>query len=248
MRGWQIFKHSFWMVMNNLEVAFRLSAVLYAIQALNQVLILLYSPADPGAAEPAAIDAGAALLLLLTGLLAVLASLWIAVAWHRYVLTGEVPGGAVPPLHGALILGYLGRSLMIGLLIVVALMLAAVPVFAVVAVVPALGMLSLLSLVGLGAYLFFRLGVILPAGAVGRRMTLREAWNATGKEQESIITLALIVMGLSLLLQVPAWLNPDPASVINLLYSIVTGWFATMVGASTLTTLYGVYIEGRAID
>lgn len=246
MRGWQIFRHSFWMVINNIETAFRLSVVLYALQALNQVLVLLYAPTDPANSAP--VSPGLAMTFLATGLLAVFASLWIAVAWHRFVLEGEAQDGAVPPLHGGLILGYLGRSMMIGLILAVALILAAIPAVIVTGFVPALGALMLLGLVGLGIYLFLRLCVLLPAGAVGRNLTLREAWLATGKEQESIVVLALILAGLSVLIQLPSWFNPDPRSFINLIYSVVTGWFVTMIGISVLTTLFNVCVEGQRID
>ncbi|MBY6120566.1 hypothetical protein [Mameliella alba] len=246
MRGWQIFRHSFRMVLNNLEAAFRLSAVLYAVQALNQVLVLLAAPAEGSAAT--VINPGMAMMVLATSILAIVASLWIAVAWHRYVLTGEEPDGAVPPWHGGLVLAYLGRSVMIALLVVVALVAALIPVTALMAMAPALGLPLMLMVVALAVYLFFRFGVMLPAGAIDRKMTLREAWAATGKDQEAMVVLTLLVTGMVVAVQLPAMLNPDPHSLINLVYSVVVGWFATMIGISVLTTLYGVCVEGRDID
>lgn len=246
MRGWQVFKHSFWMVINNLEVAFRVSAVLYAVQALNQVLILMAAPAD-GPAD-AVVSPGLALMIMVTAILAIVASLWIAVAWHRYVLTGEAPEGALPQWHGGLILGYLGRSVMIALLIAVAVVAAMIPVGFVMSLAPGAALPLVLMVVGLAAYLFFRFSVLLPAGAVDRKLTLREAWTATGKEREAVLVVTLIVVGFSVLVQVPAWLNPNQASLVNLAYSIVVGWFATMIGISVLTTLYGLCVEGRDID
>lgn len=246
MRGWQIFKHSFRMVINNLEAAFRLSAVLYAIQALNQVLVLLASPANAEGAT--VISPGMAFMVLVTSILAIVASLWIAVAWHRFVLTGEVPDSAVPPWHGGLILAYLGRSIMIALLVAVALVAALIPMSAVMTMAPGTGLPLLLILLGLAVYLFFRFGVLLPAGAIERKMTLREAWAATGKDNNAMFVLTLIVVGMVVAVQLPAMLNPDPQSLVNLIYSVVVGWFATMIGISILTTLYGVFVEGRDID
>lgn len=246
MRGWQVFKHSFGMVINNLEAAFRLSAVLYAVQAVNQVLMLMVAPSgDP---TEAMVSPGLALMVLVTALLGIVSSLWIAVAWHRYVLTGEAPIGVVPQWHGGLILAYLGRSLLIGLLILVAVVAAMIPVGVVMAAAPGAGVPLMLLLVALAAYLFFRFGVMLPAGAIDRKMTLREAWAATAKEKEAVLGVTFIVVGVTVLVQLPAWLNPDPGSVVNLVYSVVLGWFATMVGVSVLTTLYGICVEGRDID
>ncbi len=246
MRGWQIFRYSFWMVINNLETAFRLSVVLYALQALNQVLVLLYAPEEPVTGTPVGLEIG--VIFLVTGFLAIFASLWIAVAWHRFVLTGESEEGAVPPLHGSLILGYLGRSIMIGLIIALALIAVGVPLLMASMAAPLIGFVMLIGLLVIGAYLFLRLGLILPAGAVGQKLSLREAWMATAKDHGSILVLALIVVLLSALVQLPTWLNPEPRSFINLVYSVVTGWFGTMIGVSVLTTLFAVYIEGRSID
>lgn len=246
MRGWLVFKHSFWIVINNLEVAFRISAVLYAVQALNQVLILMAAPA--GDVGEAVVSPGMALMVLATAFLAVVASLWIAVAWHRYVLTGETPEGVLPEWRGGLVLAYLGRSVMIALLVSLAVVGAMIPVGIVMAAAPGAGLPLLMVVIALAVYLFFRFGVMLPAGAIDRKLTLREAWAATATEHGTIVVLSLIVVGFSLLLQMPAWLNPNPQSLINLVYSIVVGWFATMIGVSALTTLYGISVEGRDID
>ncbi|ASP19729.1 membrane protein [Antarctobacter heliothermus] len=246
MRGWQVFKHSFWIVINNLEVAFRISAVLYAVQALNQVLILMATPT--GNVGETVVSPGMALMVLATAFLAIVASLWIAVAWHRFVLTGEIPEGALPKWQGGLVLAYLGRSVMIALLVSLAVVVAMIPIGIVMAAAPGTGLPLLMALVALAVYLFFRFGVLLPAGAIDRKMTLREAWAATAKEHGTIVVLSLIAVFFSVLVQLPAWLNPDPQSLINLVYSVVVGWFATMIGVSALTTLYGISVEGRDID
>lgn len=246
MRGWQIFRYSFWMVINNIETAFRLSVVLYALQALNQVLVLLYAPEEPITGTP--VSPVIAVIFLVTGFLAIFASLWIAVAWHRFVLTGESEAGAVPPLHGSLILGYLGRSIMIGLIIALALVIVGVPVFMATAAAPLTGFVMLVGLFVIGAYLFLRLSLILPACAIGQKITVKEAWTATAKDHGSVFVLAVIVVFLGAVLQIPTWLTPDPRSFVNLVYTVVTGWFTTMIGVSVLTTLFRVYIESRSLD
>ena len=103
-------------------------------------------------------------------------------------------------------------------------------------------------LIGLAAYLFFRLGVMLPAAAMGEKLTLSEAWTATKGESSTILTFALIVVGASIVIQLPSWFNDNPASVVNVVYSLVVNWFATIIGISVLTTLYGHFVEKRPID
>jgi hypothetical protein len=48
--------------------------------------------------------------------------------------------------------------------------------------------------------------------------------------------------------QIPSMVSANPGSLISLIYGQVTGWFLMMFGVSTLTTLYGHYVEGRPID
>jgi hypothetical protein len=89
---------------------------------------------------------------------------------------------------------------------------------------------------------------MLPAAALGQKLSLGDAWQATKGESGTIVTLALIVVGASVIIQLPSWLNDDPTSIINIVYSLVVNWFATIIGISVLTTLYGHFVEKRPID
>ncbi|MHA6347322.1 hypothetical protein [Roseivivax sp. CAU 1761] len=246
MTGWRIFVHSARLVLDNLGAAFRVSLVLYLIQAAAQIAGFLNPPdmveLPEGGAVPG-LGAGFLVQNLLLGALGILASLWIAVAWHRFVLAGEVPEGWLPHWHGASMAGYLGRSLMIAAILALLVLVLAIPLGLFAA--PAL---FLLLTLGAAAALFFRLCPMLPAAAMGRPMGLREAWEATRGETGTMLVLALIVVGGSLLASLPSLFNPDPASAINLIYSVVVNWFLTMIGITVLTTIYGHYVEGRRID
>ncbi len=247
MKGWKIFVHSVRLVLNNIGPALQVSLVLYLVQVANQLVLFLNPPVETVEGFPV-MTPGMAGTSALLGLLSIVASLWIAVAWHRYVLAEEAPQGWLPRWHGSNMLGYLGRSILIGLLIALAVLVASVPAGLVMVGVPSLAGVMFLGLVGLAGYLFFRLGVMLPAAAMGRPMKLTEAWAATRDSDGAVVLLALIVIAASVIVQAPSWLNASPASVVNLVYVVVTGWFATIIGISVLTTLYGHYVEGRAID
>ena len=250
MKGWQIFRHSFNLVMANLDQAIKLSLVLYLVQSGYTIYAFLNPPQmmEFDGVEVPFMDPSTILPTILFGLLAIVASLWIAVAWHRFALTGEMAAGWVPQFHGPEILGYLGRSILIGVLVVVAIFVVSIPVGIISFGLPGLAGLMTLVLIGIGAYLFFRLGVMLPAAALGVPLTLSKAWNDTKGESGTILTLALIVVGASIVIQLPSWFNDDPSSVINLVYSLVVNWFATIIGISVLTTLYGHFVERRSID
>lgn len=245
--GWTIFMHSVRMVLDNLGPALRVSAVLYLLQAASQILTFFMPQADPTAGDPTVAPVAAGELLLLM-VLALVASLWIAVGWHRFVLTGETPRGWLPAWHGSEILSYLGRSIVIGLLIGLGIAVIGGLAMGVAMAVPGLMGMVAFGLVGLASYVFFRIGLILPAAALGEKLSLGESWQATAKDDKAILVLALIVMAGQFLISVPAMIDGNSSSVISLVYSIVVNWFATMIGISVLTTLYGYFVEGRSLD
>ncbi len=245
--GWKIFMHSVRMVLDNLGPALRVSAVLYLLQAASQIVTFMMPQADPMGGDPAAAPVAAGELLILM-ILALVASLWIAVGWHRFVLTGETPRGWLPAWHGSEMLSYLGRSIVIGLLIGLGIAVIGGLAMGVAMAAPGLVGLVAFGLVGLASYVFFRIGLILPAAALGKTLSLGESWKATAKDDKAILVLALIVMAGQFLISVPAMIDGDSSSVISLIYSIVVNWFATMIGISVLTTLYGCFVEGRALD
>ncbi len=252
MRGWQIFTHSAGLVFRNLPVALRLSLVPYCAHLAAQLYLfvnpdLVSVPSGLGGDLPQVEPAQYGIFLLLQ-IASLVASLWIAVAWHRYVLTEEFTAGWLPPLRGDLVLGYFGRSVMLGLLVLIAMLIVAIPAGVFMTIVPAATIALLLVTVVVGFYIFLRLGVILPAGAVDRKMTLRQAWTATGSEQRAILGLCLVSVGFIVLLQIPLILVPDGNSAFGLVYGLAFGWLATMVGSSVLTSLYGICVEKRSID
>ncbi|WP_439123569.1 hypothetical protein [Marivita sp.] len=250
MKGWQIFRHSFNLVMANLDQALRLSLVLYLVQSCYTVYSFLNPPQtmEFEGTEIPIMAPETILPTIILGLLAVIASLWIAVAWHRFALTGETTKSWVPHFHGSEIMGYLGRSILIGVLVVLAIVVVSIPVGIISLGLPALAGLMSLIMIGVAAYLFFRLGIMLPAAALGERLSLANAWDATKGQSATILMLALIVVGASVVIQLPSWFNDDPNSIINVVYSLVVNWFATIIGISVLTTLYGHFVENRPID
>jgi hypothetical protein len=248
-QGWLIFRHSFNLLMENLEQAFRLSFLLYLVQS-SYAIYLFFNPAQTTELEGMQVMVTAPEDMLPTvffGFVAIVGSVWIAVAWHRFVLNGEVTGGWLPEFRGSLILGYLGRSIMIGVLVIFGVIVLSIPISIIAVGLPGLAGLMTLVMIGAGAYFFFRLGIMLPAAALGEKLTLADAWDATSGKSDTILTLALIVVGGSVLIQLPSQFNDAPDSTITLVYTLVVNWFATIIGISVLTTLYGHYVEQRPI-
>ncbi|MEP1929779.1 MAG: hypothetical protein ABJJ37_00680, partial [Roseibium sp.] len=115
MLGWQIFTHSVRLVWANRSIALRISAVLYVVSAVFQVWTQSLSV---GPVEDATQASGSGFLDLVFAAASLIISLWIAVAWHRYILMEEVPQGFLPKWHGDRMAAYFGRSILIMLIMV----------------------------------------------------------------------------------------------------------------------------------
>ena len=249
MLGWQIFKHSFSMVTRNLGKAIHICAVPWVIAfAIILVLALAmgvsFDSLTSGAAGGGLVGG---LLLVLIILVVIATALWIAVAWHRYILLGESPSGLLPPIHQDRMLAYLGRGFVLFLLFMVtgAILLGLVASMA--AVIPAVALIIGFA-VGLAmVVIFYRLSVILPAAALGQSMSLKQALEHTRGATGTIVIIALSLFMTELAIQtVTLLLSFIP--VVGVLASIAATMFTTMLGISILTTLYGYYIEKRELS
>lgn len=152
---------------------------------------------DPNADPQAAL--GQAGFQILFGIAAFVIAIPFVTAWYRFCISkGRADPGQIRYAFGNREFAYLGYSLLLilitlGVLIVPAVLLAAAPAF---------GVLMLLAALPLLLYLYARFTLVLPAAAVGQRMSLGESWRATRESAWSIVGLyalmLLIVLGISL--------------------------------------------------
>ena len=248
--------HSVRLVLGNLEAAFRVSAVLYLVSAGVQAWFLIRfgdvsqaiqmgNPASMAMMDGSYV--GAALLSTITTMII---GLWIAVAWHRFVLVGEQPDGWLPQWQGGRLLGYFGRSILIMLVAMIAALIIGIPLGMLMGFVggPAMAWTIPVLIMLLVMSIFYRLCLILPAAALDKPIRLGAAWEATKDQTGTIVSLAIVTLAATLIMQIPSMLNSDPTSIINIVYSLVVGWFMMLIGVSVLTTFYGHFIEGREVD
>lgn len=244
MKGWRIVRHSLRQVFMNPGGALRVSGLLFLVQILfGFVVILVFGSGrgmmGGGMSGPAA----------LTALFSLAASLWIAVAWHRYVLLGEAPG-LLPVFRGDRLLAYLFYSLGYGLIVLVVGWLWSMAVgFALRPVM--MGNIGM-ALVVWGALVFLPLALLtlrmttaLPGVALGKETPFLAGWEATSGASADILVAALFLAALGLLAQVVVLRLVMPVPILGQLAALALLWLQTMVGASVLTTLYGHYIEKR---
>ena len=256
-QGWKIFLHSLRMVFGNLGAALRVSLVPYLIQVAFSIYVFMkIGPVIQmmQAGRQVQLPPGFLGLWILLLVVIVVTSLWIAVAWHRYVLLEEEPGAILPPFHGPEMARYLWVSILISLIMflagfLVGMIIAVINMILMAIIGPSLVTVivgTLLLIIPL-IYIFYRLSPALPAAAIGRKMSLADAWNATAPAGSAIFTIAILGALAGIILEIPAMIDSDPGSIVNLVYSHVTGWIVMMIGISVLTTIYGVYVEGREI-
>jgi hypothetical protein len=255
MFGVSLFVHAVKMVINNPGAALRISGVLIAVQfvatwAFSGGQVVVGNDIDAMLRSGAASAGG----VLVVSLVTLVTSLWIAVAWHRYILVSEEPGGVLPAFNGRAI----GAYFLAGIIFALILILLSIPVgiLAGLIVVPLVmagggepgflsgALLALLLYLPL-AYVGYRISPILPSAALGARMPLKEAWYATGTSGAAFVVLTVVSVVAALVVNAPALVL---GSFLGALWSFLVQWATVLVGASILTTIYGHYVEGRALD
>ncbi len=254
MKGWELFLHSVKQVFGNMGAAVRISGLLFLVQAVATVFLsrsaLMVGPNDM-ANGPAAPPGAMFLVLIVT----LITGLWIAVAWHRYILRVEEPESIIPPFHGQRLLAYLGYSLLIGIIVVIpAALLGAFAGIVLSALHPlgggAMMIGTLLWLVFVLVPIFLlslRLSPALPAAALGEPMGIKGAWAATEGAWPDLLVLAVVAGLASIVIDLPALIGIGSMAFV-MIWSLLTAWVKMMVGASILTTVYGHYVEKRQLS
>lgn len=268
--GYQLLRHVIAQVFGNMGSAARITLVLLAIP----VAIILAT--NPGVLTGAAIQldqntapgtfSGLNILGLLAAILAGLVCwLWAAVAWHRFVLLEEYPTGLFPNWRGSNIGNYFGNALLIGLVLIGASFGAGLVIAIVVGVLQSAAIAIALG-VGLVfglSWLATRIGLILPAAAIGERLGMGESWRATAPVSGQIILPIIVIALASIILnqgiiaafgtsvEVQTVLGPQQQvtlSITGVILSVTVSWIQMLVNLALMTTLYGNLIEGRQLN
>lgn len=257
MKGLEIFIHSVKQVFGNFGAAIRISGLLYLVQiTVTLVLGVNLEAVDPQVMAQM-VESGnfPFVQLLIVLLIMVITSLWIAVAWHRYVLLGEEPGSIVPAFRRDRIAGYLGYSILIAIIVVVVGTVLGLVAGLVVAPIVMGGGANLIGFVIVGLIVYlpllvigYRLSVALPASALGAPLGIGGAWEQTRGTTGTLLVLGLVTLIAAFILSAPAVYLFGPTSAAAQVWNVLTQWVFVMVGVSILTTLYGHYVEKRALN
>lgn len=257
MEGVRIFIHAVRMVLGNMSTALRVSgALLLVLLVLGQVAGEAYFPSDTATLNPGEMPEFSGAMILLS-LAQIIFGLWIAVAWHRFILLEEQPGALLPAWHGGAIWSYFKSGFVLALVVLAVaipmIIIAGIVVLPFVVANPAspsfMGLFASFLIIYIPAcYVAYRLSPILPSAAVGESMTLKEAWRETSSSGAAFVSLTLVSVLAGWLINMPAGLIAPNALSFALVWAAVAQWFSVLVGASILTTIYGHYVQKRDLN
>lgn len=259
--GYQLLRHIVQQVFGNLKQAAQLTLLLF-LAPLIGFLILGggMSMGLAGAPSGGAILAG---LGLIVGV--VIAYCWAAVGWHRYVLLEETGNGVVPPWRGDRIMAYFGRAFVVGVLVVLAVLGGGVAVGIAVALTQSASVAIVMGIgLVLGAsWVATRIGLVLPAAALGAPMTIGTSWSITRPVASQILLplivvalvvgvaqqLILVVFGQTVRVETFGMVQDQTTlSVLGQILNAGVSWLQILINLALMTTLYGNLVEGRPLN
>jgi hypothetical protein len=262
--GYQLLRHVVQQVFGNLKEAARLTLVLFLAPFIGFVILGFGVMTGGTMKEPAA--AGGSLLAgLVLLIITIVAYCWAAVGWHRYVLLEEMGNGLLPRWRWDRISSYFGRVFVVGIVVVLAVMGGGLVIALVVGLTqsPAIALVLGIGLVLGASWVATRIGLVLPAAAIGEKMTLSESWAAT-RPVSSQILLPLIVIALAVgitgqiialvfgeTVTVEAFGTTQEQVTLSIPGQILNGfvsWIQILLNLALMTTLYGNLIEGRQLN
>lgn len=240
MVGVRIFAHAIWMVFSNLGAAVRITGIAYILWLVPFILMHLLLQG---------LENVEWVFLTLVFLVQLFLFIWIAVAWHRYVLLGELPKWPLPPFRRDGFLAYLLQLVIlsvIGLAATIVFLVALFVVGLITLQTPAITIVVTLIFACAALVVSQRLSVVLPGSAVGRDLSLDAAWDATQSSNWAIIVITILSAIAAVVVDLPVELF-EAMPMLQILWLVLTGWIKILVGITILTTLYGHYVEGRPI-
>lgn len=250
MTGFILFQNAVLRVLRHLDEALAVSGLIWIGILILQ--ILTFGSVDMeglAAGDPAAASGNAMMLLFLANIVMAIGSCWIAVEWHRFALEGKRPTSAFPSWSGGRIMSYLFLSILIGILIGLVVGVLGGVVLTVFGgmMAQSVGALFLIVLIGLpAAFLFLRISPVLPGVALGNKLSMGEAWQATKPYSGPILQAAILSIAVLIVIQVIAPIFGS--GIIGLLYELAAGWVLLMINVSLLSSIYELAVKGQLND
>jgi hypothetical protein len=255
MKAFDLLTHAVRQVFGNLGGVIRVTGLLYALQVA--VMLILAPTMMLGIRTMG----GMALSGFVAMIVSIILSLWMAVAWHRYILKSELNDSPLPAFRGDRMLSYFGFSLLVGLIIVPVALILMLVVFPLLLpdmsqldprTMGSAGFQLRIALISLAIYvpigaLLFRLSNVLPSAAIGGELGIGQAWQKTDGSTGTMFALAILVALGVFVIDLPVTLGLIQGYWPVIIWLTVSNWVKWIVGISLLTTVYGHYVEGRPL-
>jgi hypothetical protein len=236
MTGYQLFKQATQRVFRNIDDALAVSGLIW-IGAMAIVILISNSTPDIVETEGTLMMTGPQLARSFgVNLTVFLAGIWVAIAWHRFSLLGERPQTLIPPLRLSLFSSYLGKSLLLGVVMFVALIPISIGISLAIKLLGPLAILAVVLAAVFVYYGFLRLSAILPAAALGQTLSLSKAWKASEGCKDTLLQAAILSVLLTGLIQLCAVLVGG--GIFGLLVSLLLGWVMLVINVSLLSSIY----------
>ena len=250
--GWQIVRHSFILLFRNFGNALKVSVgpvLLFLMLGLLVLKVMGLTMQQVIWDTTMGIPTPSVILFVLLALVALIfTSAWIAVAWHRFILLEDYPA-FLPAIVNRPIWAYAGRSFILGIVMILAVIPAAIVAGILAQIFGATSTPTLLAVgFALGvyfSYIWLRIALVLPATAVGTSMRLGESWKSTSPLSSAILGASAILVALNI--AASSLLGALTGGGVVMAVDVAVNWITLMVGTSILTTLYGHVVEGRSL-
>lgn len=241
MLAFRLLRHSILQLTGNLGAALTLSVLSLLLAALGIGIGMAARQALAVGDPPGIIVAVVAVAIVATFVLAFVS---LTASWHRHVLLGERPqvfrsiGGSEARYFWAAV-----RMSLVVMLIVF------IPMILIVALTSALNgsiyvtMLASLIIGIAVAIIGLRLGTGLAGAAIGAAKPLTTGWKGT----ESCLGTLLLLAVFSQILQTILNLASQIPGLVGLVATLLAAWLGTLLSLSIITTLWGHFVEGRAL-
>lgn len=241
MLAFRLLRHSILQLTGNLGAALTLSFLPLLLAVLGIGIGMAARQALAVGDPPGIIVAVVAVAIVATFVLAFVS---LAASWHRHVLLGERP--QVFRSIGGSEARYFWAAVRMSLVIM---LIVFMPMILIVALTSALNgsiyvtMLPSLIIGIAVAIIGLRLGTGLAGAAIGAARPLTIGWKGT----ESCLGTLLLLAVFSQILQTILNLASQIPGLVGLVATLLAAWLGTLLSLSIITTLWGHFVEGRAL-
>ena len=249
MQGFSVVFFALWAMVTNLGATVRLTVLPWFLLVATGFAILeltlgaggrLFQFATQGLPMP---TDPALPIAVLTGFVAFMIGCWVGISWHRHILLKEPAFGVLPNRNSDAVQTYLPSAIkfaILGLAMLVMINELMTPLIPQLGLDKGGGKIASLLVNALLVTLVLRLGLVLPAAAVGQPMSMEDSWDATRGYSGPVFAVALFIV---IMVDLSGLLHCQ--SGLGCLLGFVGNWASMILTLGALTVLYGVRIQGR---